>query len=145
VRELLGLADDSLLDRAATGAAAPKPESSDAVVGTDVARLDLPDKLTGRPRYLHDLELDGQLYGRAVRPPSRGAKLRDVDTGPTLSLPGVITVVRDGEFLGVVAEREEVAVRAAERLRGDADWDERPTLPDEDDLTGFLVSAAAET
>jgi nicotinate dehydrogenase subunit B len=139
------LADDSLLDRAATGAAAPKPESAYALVGTNLARLDLPDKLTGRPRYLHDLALDGQAYGRVVRPPSRGAKLRDVDTGPALSLPGVITVVRDGEFLGVVAEREEVAVRAAERLRGDAAWDERPTLPDEDDLAGFLVSAAAET
>ncbi|WP_068184832.1 molybdopterin cofactor-binding domain-containing protein [Mycobacterium sp. UM_CSW] len=139
------LADDSLLDRAATGAATPKPESAYAVVGTDVARLDLPDKLTGRPRYLHDLVLDGQLYGRVVRPPSRGARLRDLDAGPTLAMPGVITVVRDGEFLGVVAELEEVAVRAAERLRGDARWDERPTLPDEDDLPSFLVSAAAET
>src|SRR5947209_15280727 len=139
------LADDSLLDREAIGAAAPKPESSYAVVGTDVARLDLPDKLTGRPRYPHDLTLDGQVYARVVRPPSRGAKLRDVDTGPTLSLPGVITVVRDGEFLGVVAEREEVALRAADKLRDDAGWDERPTLPDEDDLAGFLLSARAET
>ncbi len=139
------LVDDSLLDRAATGEAAPKPESDYAVVGTDVARLDLPDKLTGRPRYVHDLMLDGQVYARVVRPPSRGAKLRDVDTGPTLALPGVITVVRDGEFLGVVAEREEVAVRAAERLRGDAGWDERPTLPDEDDLPEYLVSATADT
>jgi CO/xanthine dehydrogenase Mo-binding subunit len=139
------LADDTLLDRAATGEATPKPESDYAVVGTDVARLDLPDKLTGRPRYLHDLTLDGQVYGRVVRPPSRGAKLRDVDTGPTLALPGVITVVRDGEFLGVVADREEVAVSAAERLRRDAHWDRRPTLPDEDDLPGFLVSAQADT
>ncbi|OBG21000.1 molybdopterin cofactor-binding domain-containing protein [Mycobacterium sp. 852002-51057_SCH5723018] len=142
------LADDTLLDRPADGEAAPKPESDYAVVGTAVARLDLPDKLTGRPRFLHDLELDGQLYGRVVRPPSRGAKLRDpdaLDTRPTLALPGVITVVRDGEFLGVVADREEVAVRAAERLRRDAAWDERPTLPDENDLPAFLVSAAAET
>lgn len=139
------LADDSLLDRAATGAATPKPESDYAVVGTDVARLDLPDKLTGQPRYLHDLVVDGQLYGRVVRPPSRGARLREVDTQATLALPGVVTVVRDGEFLGVIAEREEVAVRAAERLRGDAAWDRRPTLPDEDDLPAFLASAAAET
>ena len=139
------LADDALLDRAATGEASPKAESDYAVVGTDVARLDLPDKLTGRPRYLHDLMLDGQLYGRVIRPPSRGATLRDIDSGPALAMPGVITVVRDGEFLGVVAEREEVALRAADRLRGDATWDERPTLPDEDDLPGYLVSAGAET
>ncbi len=139
------LADDSLLDRPATGEATPKPESDYAVVGTDVARLDLPDKLAGRPRYLHDLVVDGQLYGRVVRPPSRGARLRGVDTGPTLALAGVVTVVRDGEFLGVIAEREEVAVRAAERLRADATWDRRPTLPDEDHLPAFLVTAAAET
>jgi nicotinate dehydrogenase subunit B len=139
------LADDSLLDRAATGEATLKPASDYEVVGTNVARLDLPDKLTGRPRYLHDLVLDGQVYGRVVRPPSRGARLRDVDTAPTRALPGVISVVSDGDFLGVVAEREEVAVRAAERLRDDARWDERSTLPDEGDLPGFLVSAEAET
>jgi CO/xanthine dehydrogenase Mo-binding subunit len=139
------LADDSLLDRTVTGDAAPKAESDYQIVGTDVARLDLPDKLTGRPRYLHDLALDGQVYGRVVRPPSRGARLRDVDTGPTRALPGVIIVVRDGEFLGVVAEREEIAVCAAQQLRRDASWDERPTLPDEHDLPAFLVSAKADT
>jgi nicotinate dehydrogenase subunit B len=142
------LADDSLLDREATGEAAPKPESAYALVGTDVARLDLPDKLTGRPRYVHDLALDGQVWGRVVRPPSRGARLRDpeaLDTGPTLAVAGVLTVVRDGDFLGVVADREEVALRAADRLRRDAAWDERPTLPDEDELPAFLMSARAET
>jgi nicotinate dehydrogenase subunit B len=139
------LADDALLDRAATGAATPKPEWDYGVVGTDTARLDLPDKLTGRPSYLHDLVLDKQVYGRVVRPPSRGATLRAVDTGPTRALPGVITVVRDGDFLAVVAEREEVALRAAERLCRDASWDQQPTLPDENDLPGFLLSAKADT
>ncbi|OBJ50670.1 molybdopterin cofactor-binding domain-containing protein [Mycobacterium sp. 1423905.2] len=139
------LADDALLDREASGAVAPKAESEYAVVGTDLARLDLPDKLTGRPRYLHDLSWNGLLYGRVVRPPSRGARLRTVDTGPAEALPGVVAVVRDGEFLAVVAEREEVALRAADRLRGDASWDERPTLPDENDLPAFLLSARAET
>jgi nicotinate dehydrogenase subunit B len=139
------LADDSLLDRPATGDAAPKAESDYQVVGTNLARLDLPDKLTGRPRYLHDLVLDGQVYGRIVRPPSRGATLREVDANPTLAMQDVITVVHDGDFLGVVAEREEIALRAAERLSCDADWEERPTLPDEDELPGFLVSAAADS
>ena len=139
------LADDSLLDRPATGDVAPKAESDYGVIGTNVARLDLPDKLTGRPHYLHDLALDRQVYGRVVRPPSRGARLNDIDTGPTLALPGVITVVRDGDFLGVVAEREELAVRAAELLSRDASWDQWPTLPDESDLPGYLMSAEADT
>ena len=136
------LADDTLLDRAASGEAAPKPVSAYHVVGTNVARLDLPDKLSGRPRYVHDLTLDGMVYGRVIRPPSRGATLRDIDTGPTERLPGVIAVVRDGNFLAVVAEHEETALRAADVLRRDAVWEQRPTLPDEDDLPAFLTSAA---
>ncbi len=139
------LADDTLLDRAASGDAAPKPVSDYRVVGTSVARLDLPDKLGGRPRYLHDLTLDGMVYGRVVRPPSRGATLRDIDTGPTEDLPGVIVVVRDGSFLAVVAEHEETALRAADLLRRDAVWEQRPTLPDENALPAFLTSAPTAT
>lgn len=134
------LADDGLLDRAATGDPAPKPESGYRVVGTSVPRLGL----TGK-RYVHDMRPDGLLYGRIVRPPSRGAVLHDVDTAPALALPGVVTVVRDGDFLGVLAEREEIALAAADRLRADSKWDEHPTLPDEDDLPAFLLSAPAET
>ena len=74
----------------------PKPVSAYQVVGTSVARLDLPDKLAGLPRYVHDLTLVGMVYGRVVRPPSRGATLREIDTGPTEALPGVIAVVHDG-------------------------------------------------
>jgi nicotinate dehydrogenase subunit B len=139
------LVDDALLNRAVTGLAAVKPESAYQVVGTDVPRTDLRDKLTGQPRFVHDLAPAGLRYGRIVRPPSRGATLISVDTAPAEALPGVVTVVRDGDFLGVVAEREEVALRAADRLRADATWQERPTLPDEDDLPAFLTTAPAET
>jgi nicotinate dehydrogenase subunit B len=139
------LSDETILDRPASGGAKPKPDSDYRVVGTDVSRIDLPDKLAGRPRYVHDLQFDGMRYGRVVRPPSRGATLTALDTTPTLALPGVVTVVRDGDFLGVVAEREEVALRAVERLRADAAWDRTPTLPDEDDLQTFLTRAPAET
>ena len=79
------LADETVLDRPASGGAKPKPDSDYRVVGTDVARIDLPDKLAGRPRYVHDLQFDGMVYGRVVRPPSRGATLTALDTGPTLA------------------------------------------------------------
>ncbi|WP_416981208.1 molybdopterin cofactor-binding domain-containing protein [Streptomyces sp. T028] len=139
------LVDDSLLDEAVTGRHPVKPSSAYTVVGTDVPRLDLPAKFTGRHRYAHDIERPGLLYGRVVRPPSRGAKLVGVDTNGALALPGVVTVVRDGEFLGVVAEREEVALMASERLGADAKWEERATLPDEDQLVAHLTSAPADT
>ncbi len=139
------LADDDLLDRRASGRAAPKAAEDYRVVGTGVRRVDLPDKLAARPRFAHDMAPDGLLHGRVIRPPSRGATLLDVDTQRAMALPGMVIVVRDGNFLGVLAEREEVAVRAADRIRDDAKWDERPTLPDEDDLPAFLVTAPAGT
>jgi len=139
------LADDGLLDRPATGLAKPKAASDYRIVGTSVPRVDLPDKLAPRPRFVHDLALDGMLYGRVVRPPSRGATLLDVGAEAAMALPGVVTVVRDGGFLGVIADREEVALRAVDLLRAEAKWQEQPTLPDEDDLPAFLTSAPAET
>lgn len=139
------LADDALLDRPATGGAPLKPMSAYRVVGTNAHRVDLPDKLTGRPRYVHDLVLDGMVFGRAVRPPSRGATLDGVDIRRTQALPGVITVVVDGDFLGVVADREETANRAADRLSRDAVWTQHPTLPDDEDLRGFLETAPSQT
>lgn len=139
------LADEAVLDRAASGGAKPKADSDYRVVGSDVSRIDLPDKLTGRPRYVHDLQFDGMLYGRVVRPPSRGATLTGLETAATLAMAGVVAVVRDGDFLGVVAEREEVALLAADRLRTDASWTEQPSLPDEDDLPRFLTESPAET
>ena len=138
------LADDRLLDRPATGLAEPKAATEYRLVGTSVPRMDLPGKLAPRPRFVHDMILDGMLYGRVVRPPSRGASLLDVGTEPAMALTGVVTVVRDGSFLGVIAGREEVALRAADLLRADAKWQEQPTLPDEDDLPAFLLSAPAQ-
>jgi len=139
------LADDALLDRDASGDHPPKDSSAYRVVGTSVPRLDLPDKLTGQPRFAHDVSPKGLCYGRVIRPPSRGATLTDLDATTALALPGVLTVMRDGSFLGVVAEREEVALRAADRLRADARWERRPTLPDSGNLPSFLRSAPAET
>jgi nicotinate dehydrogenase subunit B len=126
------------LDRDADGLATPKLHGS--VVGTSPPRLDLPDKLTGRPRFIHDLELPGQLYGRVVRPPSRAAVLTGVSD---VDIPA--TLVRDGSFLGVVAEREELAVRAADRLARAASWDERASLSTMDDLAGWLRAQPTET
>jgi len=113
--------------------------------GSSLPRIDLPDKVTGVPRFLSDLVLPGQLWGRVVRPPSAAAVLVDADLDGCRGLPGVVAVVRDGSFLGLVAEDELVAARAAERLRGSSTWTEQPTLPDEDDLASYLRSGPHTT
>ena len=110
--------------------------------GRSVPRIDLPDKATGRPRFLHDLVLPGMLFGRVVRPPAAAATL---DSVPDLGHPpAVLAQVRDGSFLGVIAESDRVAVAAARRLARAARWTVRDSLPDERDLKGFLLTAPAQ-
>ncbi|MGP3956825.1 molybdopterin cofactor-binding domain-containing protein [Nonomuraea sp. 3N208] len=121
----------------ATGATHPEPS---VFVGVSVPRIDLPDKVTGRPRFAHDLRLPGQLYGRILRPPSPGARLAGL-----AALDDDVRLVRDGSFLGVLAEGEPEADRALARLRAAATWEEHDTLPDERDLPGFLRAGPHET
>ena len=139
------LADDDLLDREATGKVEPKFAGSHHIVGSAVQRFDIPDKVTGKPRFVHDMTLPGMLYGRVARPPSPGAELLDVDFAAVRAMAGVVTTVRDGRFLGVIAEREEVAVKALKKLIAAATWRETATLPDMHDLPAFLKAQPADT
>ena len=132
------LDEAALLDRAAQLTVAAKAPAQWSVAGRSAPRIDLPDKATGRPRFLHDQVLPGMLFGRVIRPPAPAATLDGVDD---TDLPaGVVVQVRDGSFLGVIAESDRAAVTAAERLAQAARWTVRESLPDEDDLKGFLLS-----
>jgi CO/xanthine dehydrogenase Mo-binding subunit len=139
------LADDSLLDRDATGAGTPKAPELHESIGSAAMRLDLPDKIMGRPRFVQDLLPPGMLHGRVLRPPSPGAKLESLEESKTRAMPGVVAVVRDGSFIGVVAEREEIALEALEGLRRGARWRESETLPDETRLAEWLRAQPHET
>ena len=132
------------LDREVAPGARAKRPGAYQVVGRSMPRLDLPDKVAGRPRFIHDLRPAGMLHGRVVRPPSRGAVLASVDEAAARRVPGVVAVVRDGSFLGVVAEREENVLRALAALRSGCVWKEEDSLPVERDLAAFLVSAPTE-
>lgn len=139
------IADDRLLARDATGTVAPKPAAALDVASAAAPRLDLPDKIFGRPRFVHDLELPGMLHARALRPVSPFARLESLDAGRTQALPGVIGMVRDGNFAGVLADREETAVKALAQLAADARWSEAETLPDAAALKDWLKAQRAET
>lgn len=139
------LADAALLDCEATGAAAPRDAAVQALGVAAVPRLDLPDKISGRPRFIHDMRLPGMVFGRVVHPPSPGAVLLDADLAAVQALRGVVTTVRDGSFLGVIADSEYSAVRAADQLAGTAQWRELSALPDMHDLPAFLRAQPAET
>jgi CO/xanthine dehydrogenase Mo-binding subunit len=101
------------------------------LVGRSVPRVDIPDKCTGRFPYMHNLRMPGMLHGRVVRPPSAGAKLENVDQGSVKDIAGIVQVVREGNFLGVVAESEWGAIKGAQKLKDATSWSKWEGLPEQ--------------
>nr|WP_254213887.1 molybdopterin cofactor-binding domain-containing protein [Burkholderia multivorans] len=120
------------------------------IVGRASPRVDLPAKATGELTFVHDVRVPGMLHGRVVRPPYAGhdsgpfvgASLLDVDRTSVADVPGLVAVVTIGDFVGVVAEREEHAIRAARQLR--VVWRPHPPLPPLDDPAAAIAAAPAQ-
>src|SRR5262245_16271338 len=104
-----------------------KDPASYRLVGQRLPRPDIPAKVTGHHRYLHDLVLPGMLHARVLRPPAPGATLRGLDESSIASIAGA-RAVRLGSFVAVVAEREWDAVRASRLLK--TEWSPGTGLPD---------------
>jgi nicotinate dehydrogenase subunit B len=121
-----------------------KDPSQFKIIDTAVRRVDIPGKVTGGAAYVQDIRLPGMLHARVVRPPSYGAKLLEIDATGVEKLPGVVKVVRDGNFLAVVAQREFEAVRAMRALSGSAKWQQQSSLPKQSKLHETLLGLAAE-
>jgi nicotinate dehydrogenase subunit B len=96
---------------------APKEPKDYKVVGTPVQRFDLPSKFTAEFTYSADVRVPGMLHGRVVRPPSVDLQPVDIDESSVKEIPGVVKVVREGSFIGIVAETEWAAIRAARELK----------------------------
>ena len=115
-------------ERSVSGRVPVKAAAAYKVVGQSVARVEIPAKVTGKHTYVHDVRLPGMLHARVVRPPRVGAMLLSLDERAAAKVPGVVRVVTKGTFVGVVAEREDQAVRAAKALA--AKWSASPVLPE---------------
>ncbi len=86
-------------------------------VGTPVKRFDLPPKLTGEMVYIQDARIAGMLHGRVVRPPVVNSAPASIDESSVKNIPGFVKVVREGNFVGVVAKTEWSAIQAAQKLQ----------------------------
>src|SRR5205085_4293009 len=123
---------------------AVKTVDSYSIVGQSVPRVDLPAKATGELVYVHDVRVPGMLHGRVVRPPYAGVDAGDfvgrsliaVDETSVRDIPGLVAVVTEGDFIGVVAEREENAIKAAAQLK--VSWKKVPMLPNLKDIETAL-------
>ncbi|MGR9396347.1 molybdopterin cofactor-binding domain-containing protein (plasmid) [Rhizobium leguminosarum] len=116
--------------------AALKPASDYRLVGSSRPRVDIPEKATGRWTYVHDVRVPGMLHGRVVRPPYAGFdhgdhvgnSLISIDETSVAHINGLVGVVALGDFVGVVATREENAIEAAKSLK--VVWRAPPEWPD---------------
>jgi nicotinate dehydrogenase subunit B len=117
-------------------AAPEKPASRYGIVGTSAPRRDLPAKIAGRASFIQDMTLPGMLHARVVRPFHGFSKVMDFAASQDVS------VVKNGSFIGVLAEREEDAIAAAKKARASAAWEEGPRVPE--DIHAWLKEHVAQ-
>ncbi|MBV9611767.1 MAG: xanthine dehydrogenase family protein molybdopterin-binding subunit, partial [Acidobacteriaceae bacterium] len=117
------------------------PPAKWQVAGTSIAKVNAREIVTGNHKYTSDHKLAGMLYGRVLRPPSFGAKIISVDIGAAVKIPGVI-VVRDSDFVGVIAPDEHIATKAIASIT--AKWDEQ-TQVSAADLVSYLKTNSTQS
>jgi nicotinate dehydrogenase subunit B len=138
------LVNDQLLHVMAQPTSPLRDPAKHTVMGQPMQRVDIPAKVTGGAAYVQDLRLPGMVHGRIVRPPSPAATLAALDTAAVEKMPGVLKVVRDGNFVGVIAKREYQAIVASRALAKAARWDERETLPAQAGLYKSVLESPAK-
>ncbi len=128
-----------------TGTAKVKTIQELEIVGKSPQRYDIPPKVDGSLEWAVDAKVPGMVHARNVRPPVAGATLISVDEASVKSIPGFIKVVSKGNYVAVVCEREEQAVRAARQLK--VNW-QKPTaapFPTSEDLFKYIRSTTPST
>ncbi len=139
------LAGDVSLDRDATPGAVPKSPAQRRLAGDSVQRLDIPDKVFAQPRFIHDSVLPGMLHGRVLRSEMSAATLKELHESGARAVDGLVAIVRDGNFAGVVSETEDGAEAALKALRKGTVWSPGETLPDEHALADWLKIQPVES
>ena len=125
----------------ATGAAKLKTVQDLKIVGQSPQRYDIPPKVDGSLKWAVDMKLPGMVHARNVKPPVAGATVVSIDESSVRDLPGFVKVVSKGNYVAVVCEREEQAIRAARQLK--VNWRKPLTasFPPSDDLFKYMRSA----
>jgi nicotinate dehydrogenase subunit B len=131
-----------LVDLAQSAATQPSPILMGGTLDqSTIQRLDLPAKISGAA-FIQDMVRPGMLFGRVLRPSHPRDSLASFDVDAIKALPGVVRVVIDGQFVGIVAERDEQATHAVELARLSATWTRTAELPHDDQANGWMSAVA---
>src|SRR5262245_8676832 len=125
---------------ATTGQAKLKTVQQLEMVGQSPQRYDIPPKVDGSLKWAVDVKLPGMLHARNVKPPVAGATLVSIDESSVKGIPGFVKVVSKGNYVAVVCEREEQAIRAARQLKVDWRKPATPPFPTSDELFTYMRS-----
>jgi isoquinoline 1-oxidoreductase len=109
------------------------------IVGTPVLRRDAVDKVTGKARFAGDLQEEGMLYARILRPPAHGAKLISADTSGAKTIEGA-RVIQDGDMIAVLHEDPELADQALKKIK--AQWEKPEAIVDDKTIFDHLLKVA---
>jgi len=119
--------------------AVPNDPNTWKVLGKSVPRVDIPAKAKGSFQYVHKVKVPGMLHGKVVRPPSLGAHLPNYNPAAVSGLPGNPQIVVVNDFVGVVADSEWNATKAAKALAPLLIWSAGDPLPAHADLYTYLA------
>lgn len=108
--------------------------------GQSLQRDDIPSKVDGTHKWSADVKLPGMLHARNIKPPFACAQLLSVDESSVRGLPGLVKVMRKGNYLAVVCEREEQAIQAARQLKATWQKPEKPPFPSSENLFSYMRS-----
>ncbi len=126
---------------ATTGQAAIKPVNELRVVGQPLPRYDIPAKVDGSQKWAVDMKVPGMVHARNVRPPVAGATLQRIDESSVADIPGFIRVINRGNYVAVICEREEQAIRAARQLKAEWKRPEVAPFPASTELFNYMRAA----
>lgn len=133
------LANGKTIDRRLDKKPSPKPAASYSVCGKSLPRPDARAKVTGRAQYAGDIRLPGMLYGRVLRLPVHGARLKSVDTSGASKIKGA-QVLQEGDFVGVVHPQPDMADKALSQIKAQFDLPEAKV--DDKTIHARLMEAA---
>ena len=116
---------------------APLKDPKDySIVGKPIARLDIPDKVTGRFTYMHDFKRKGMIHARVIRPHAMKATLQAWNDFEARKIPGYIGTIRKGSYLAVLGRSEWAAIKASRTV--ETTWSDWQGLPDKAKLWEYV-------
>ena len=116
------------------------PQRSKKQVGRDATPIGIRGLVTGAAVYTADVPMQGVLYGRAIKPPVRSARIASLDTSGVAETSGFVELVRQGEFVGVVCKTPSALDAAMSKIN--VTWDLK--IPINQDEIDRLIDVDAE-